>query len=540
MQTEPIAAGPARSDTSARRRAEDRENIDTLKARMRGAVASLGLPRHVTQAALALIDTWQRGKGLFPEQATIARRALYGERRMRDALRELRDEHGLITWDNRRYRGVQTSNLYHWTPAFWSLVNAYGGSATGGKQSRPQAAIVATRRRQPLPTNGDLPFSERSSLNGIARAPEPPVTSEPSTAAPASEASRIPSFSEQQAEGAHASPSPSPFFSAEDDPAFVELVILHATAHAEKWGREAQRRGEVYDPADAGSISPEHRTAVAAELRSLAARAHASALAKHRDDLTPDAIRSALTERIVCEFMALDRPYLRAHKHPLGCLWGKGGSDGKPCDLLSIGPRVLEAWCDALDPGEPPPLDALLERADLEAARAACAELRARTAAAVAAGELPATLPELAPELDDQEHDTAAAGELPAALPEEAPRTVGPLRGQRVSAEICAELERIDAEVRERAEQRRARRNRTRRRDRARLATRPRERLALLVALLALAAPRPTLDVREPEPPDEGDTAALWTTAAAPLLRDARERPARRAPRRRRAPPRRT
>ena len=149
LQHEPIEAGRARSDTSAPRRAEHHEDIDTLKARMRGAIASLGLPRYVTQAANALIDIWQRGKGLFPEQATIAVRALYGERRTRDALNELRAVHGLITWERRRYRGVQTSNLYEWTPQFWALVNAPKDGATGGKECRPQAATVADKRGSP-------------------------------------------------------------------------------------------------------------------------------------------------------------------------------------------------------------------------------------------------------------------------------------------------------------------------------------------------------------------------------------------------------
>ena len=518
-QHEPIEAGRARSGTSAPRRAEQRDDIDTLKARMRAAVASLGMPRHETQAAFALIDTWQRGKGLFPEQATIAGRAFYGERRTRDALKALRDEHDLITWERRRYRGVQTSNLYEWTPRFWAIVNAWGGCATAGKKCRPQAAKSAVRRRQPLPTNGEIPFSERSSLNGIQRGAEAPATTEPPSPAPPPEASPFPSFSEQQAEGALGA---APFLSDDDDPAFVELTAAHAAAHAARYRAAIEATGQRYSAHDAGTIRRDFRPAVALELRNLAARAHALALGKHRDDLTPDAIRVELTAGIVAAYMAQDRTWLREHRHCLGGLWGNGGNDGKPCDLLALAPRVLERWAEALDPGHAPDLAEVLHHAppnvehqddagdaddvdDTAEIRDACAELRALA------------------QVQDEPHELAPVPEL-AELPE--PRT---------AAEIRDALERIDAEAREAA----PRRPRILRGGRAHLATRPRERLALLAALMALAAPA-ALDGHDHAPPDEAPAAPSWTSAAAPLLRDARERPARRAPRRSRAPRRRT
>lgn len=541
MQTDTIEAGGARSGASARRRADHRDDIDTLKARMRGAIASLGLPRHVAQAGIALVDIWQRGKGLFPEQATIAIRASYRERRIRDALKELRVTYGLITWEQRRYRGVQTSNLYTWTPQFWALVNAPKGGPTGGKECRPQGAKIAARRRQPLPTNGDLPFSERSSLNGIQPCTEPPVMPDALAVAPASPASPSPSFSEHQTEGAAADLSPShalpAFVSNDDDPAFVELVTVHAAAHAAKYRRAIEASGERYSVRDAGTIRAELRPTIAAELRNLAARAHVIALAKLRDDLTTDAIRADLTRRIVDAYMAQERDWLLKKKHCLGGLWND--TDGKPCDLRILGERALETWGAALDPAEPPHLDDLLEQAaqhleqsDDAEAREACAELRARLAASTNAHELL----ERPVELDQEHDDTDGDDEAPAELPPPLPRAAVPPSGQRVTAELRAELERIDAEDRERAEQRRARRTRTRRRDRAHLATRPRERLALLAALMTLAAPSAPLTDHEHEPTLERPAAATWTGAAPPLLRDARERPARRAPRRRRAP----
>jgi hypothetical protein len=330
------------------------------------------------------------------------------------------------------------------------------------------------------------------------------------------------------------------FIEKNGDPAFADLRALHATGHRDQYGREAQRRGDNYDPRDAGNLRPEHHAAIGDYLRGLAARGHAFALARFRDDLTPDAIRYELTERIVRAFLAQDRPYLREHKHPIGCLWGKGSADPARCELMILGERVLEHWCDALDPGEPPRLEDVLERTDRDVARAACAELRTRAAAMAAAGELPPP----AVELDHQEHDETIGDDAPEEAPAvelcpPLPRGEVPPRGQRVTAEIRAELERIDADARERAEARRARRSRTRRGGRARLATRPRERLAVLAALMALAAPATPLDEHTADPLDEDPAAAPREGAAPPLLRDARERPARRAPRRRRAPPRR-
>ena len=528
MQTEPIAAGRARSDKTARRRTRHdvaRPKAPTplpdllpapvdargrplsperIKWKVERRLLQEGLSPGELAFATATLDFSPGGQLTTASMKKIAKRAGMGRStafRVRNGLVARR----LITTEQ-RYEddGAQTTSKHAIAPAVFERAEVFfSGPPPSMGETGPRPG--SGHKRDPLldldPSSGSgsLDLSDNGNQRARGRASLDPV-----------------------------------FVQANEDPAFVELWTLHAAAHLAKWGREAQRRGEVYDPADAGSISPEHRAAVAAELRSLAARAHAFALAHFRDDLTPDAIRSVLTDRIVREFMALDRPYLRDHKHPLGCLWGKGGTDGKPCDLLSIGPRVLDAWCDALDPGESPPLDKLLEHADLEAARAACAELRARVAAAAA--ELPAP----AVELDHQEHDAENdddAAELPAPLPEGPPaRAAIPPRGQRVTAEIRDELARIDAEAREHAEQQRARRDRTRRRDRARLATRPRERLALLAAMMALAAPPAPLDGPEHETPHHDPTAAPWTGAAPPLLRDARERPARRAPRRRRAP----
>jgi len=527
MPTEPIAAGRARFEPPEPPPTEQSpapELTDTkgrpitrrrAKELLRSAAERLALAPRRLAMLLALIHFWGT-RGIYPGvKSRLAPRARVSPSTAYECLGDL-CALGLVLWTHRRdEHGHNRSSLFWFTEAFFRLAGITPPPPPYSEEWSPQAP---KSRHKGDPSS----LLDPSSCPGSLDLPE--------------------DGDHLRAHATTSAATPVPVFvSNDDDPAFVELARAHAEAHAAKYLPAAQRRGEPYDPRDAGTIRREHRGDVAAELRGLAARGLAFALDRHRHDLTADAIRVELTARIVREYMRQDRRWLREHLHPLGGLWAT--DENKPRELRALGLRVLEAWCDALDPGKPPDLTATLEEAarhveamEAAAARTACAELRARTAAAVAAGELPASLPDL----DDQEHDTAAAGELPASLPEPAPRAAVPPRGHRVTAEIRAELERIDAEARERAEHRRARRNRTRHRDRARLATRPRERLALLAALLALAAPLAPLDGREPEPPDEGTTAAPWTAAAAPLLRDARERPARRAPRRRRAPSRRT
>ena len=307
------------------------------------------------------------------------------------------------------------------------------------------------------------------------------------------------------------------------DPAFVDLATIHAAAHAEHYRSDLEQAGETYTAQLAGTIAEEHRGDVAAELRSFAARALAFAATKGRTDLTADAIRVRLTRRIVRTYMAQDRPWLREHKHPLGGLWGHGGTDGKPCDLLVLGADALEAWCDALDDGPPlPSLAAVLARApridptaeELAEVREACAELR------------------------------AAAADLPA-LPEPPP-TIEPPRAPEPPAEdMRAALARIDAEARRDAiAKARARRAAKHRGGRVPSGTRPRARLAFLAALMVLAGTAP----REDEAPElRGELAPVDGPPEAhaaphrgppPRLRDVRARPGERVPRRGKPPPR--
>jgi len=528
MQTEPTAAGRARSDTSARRRA--RPNVprlkqptpppdllpapvdargrpfssDRLKWKVTRVLLQEGLSSEEIAFAIATLDFSPGGQLTTASMKTIAKRAGMGRSTGFKVRAGLVARGVLTTEPQYDDDGAQITSKHAIAPAVFERAEVFFSwppPSTIGTGPRPGSG----HKRDPLSDldpssgSGSLDLTENGNQHARERAIPSPV-----------------------------------FVSSNDDPAFVLLVTLHAAAHEDKYRPEAERRGEVYDPRDAGTLRREHRADVAAELRALAERAHGFALSKHRDDLTVDAIRAELTAAIVRDYMRQNRRWVRDRKHCLGGLWA--ADEDKPRELRALGLRAFEAWCDALDPGEPPPLHELLERADIEAARAACAELRARLDAERAAGELPAPLPELDQEHDDQEHDDQEHDDT-APLSEPPPRADVPPRGQRVTAEIRAELMRIDAEARERAEARRAQRPRIQRGGRAPLATRPRERLAILAALIALAAPLATLDGPEHDPPDESPAAAPWTAAAAPLLRDARERPARRAPRRRRAPP---
>lgn len=504
----PAEQNPARELTDTKGRPITRRRAKEL---LRDAAERLGMPPRRLAVLLALIHFWGT-KGIYPGvKSRLAPRAKVSPSTAYECLGDL-CALGLILWTHRRDdHGHNRSSLFWFTDGFFRLAGITPIAPPYSEEWSPQPPKsrhkgdpsslldpISSPGSSDLPEDGDHPHA-RAHTNASAPLPV--------------------------------------FLSNDDDPAFVELARTHLEAHAKKYRPAAERRGVPYDPRDAGTIRREHRADVAAELRSFAGRALAFALDHHRHDFTADAIRAELTASIVREYMRQDRRWLREHLHPLGGLWAT--DDTKPRELRALGLHAFEAWCDALDPGEPPNLAAVLEEADrrLEeseaaAARDACAELRARVAVAA---ELPAPAVELDHQEHDAENDDTAAAELPAQLPARPPRADVP-PGRRVTDEHRAELARIDAENDDAAAAQRARRDRTRRRDRARLATRPRERLALLAALMALAAPPAPLDGPEHEPHDHDPTAAPWTAAAPPLLRDARERPARRAPRRRRAP----
>lgn len=331
----PIEAGRARSDTSAHRPA-DRDKIAAQKARMREALPYMGLQRHEVQTLEGLIDIWQPAGGLFPEQATIATRALYGERRTRAALKSLREEHRLITWERRRYRGVQTSNLYRFTPKFWACVRAIAGATPTEKQSRLRAVSGATSRRQSVPTNGNFPDLKSISLNGGGSDPVPPSSPVTSAAAPSP-----------------ADPSPSTGSSSQEGGA-AELRPLLARVFADEWIKK-------YGDGQSGTMREEKLREAEARVAALAADACQWATARGLAH-DPAAVHDELARDLVRLWLA--HPGTMSEKAPRGALIERGHPFGLlHGDVHRFGEKALEAWKTSHKPkraplrplAEPPP-----------------------------------------------------------------------------------------------------------------------------------------------------------------------------------------
>jgi hypothetical protein len=325
-QAEAGGSRSAEGTTEHRSNPTDRREIDTLKATMRAAAAGLGLPRHELRVLEALIDIWQPAGGLWPEQATIATVALYGDRRTRTALMSLR-ERGLITWERRRYRGVQTSNLYQFTPKFWTLVREGRGGATAGNQNRPQTAKGAARRRQSVPTNGDLPISDPISLNGggsdISLDPSPKslTTPEPTPIYPP------PVGSSHLGGGQEPAPLLIRVFAEERSKVRAYADTDHGTMRAEHLN-DAERQlaafvAEVSDWATAHGIAHERETV--------------------QEELARDLIRRWLAHPGTISHEA-PRGFLAERAHPLGLLRG---------DIQRFGAVAVAAWKAAHTPKRP-------------------------------------------------------------------------------------------------------------------------------------------------------------------------------------------
>lgn len=198
-----------------------------------------------------------------------------------------------------------------------------------------------------------------------------------------------------------------------NDLAFADLARAHAEVHAERFRHTYEQAGQEYGPHLAGTLTAKHHEPIGRYLRNLAARALDFAHTRNRFDLTADAIRLELTWKIVRSYFDQQRPFLLDKCYALGFLWGDGGADGKPCDLFVLGPRAFEEWCAELEDGDPAPLVAPPPEPyepptdDLDEAREACEELRARAAST------PLDEPPHAPELDDIEPDPHAGEPSP-------------------------------------------------------------------------------------------------------------------------------
>ena len=491
----PHAGKPSRSTRTRRTRAQEQLAWQTEKE---------GLDPSVLAVALALADHFQPDRPVHPSIARISGMAKVCPATVHTCLNEIECS-GLWTREQRRDPfGYKLPSLWWPSPELFEragLPNYEPPPAPPPplRRGRFLGPAYSNKQRSRTPKFGD----ERDPLSSLDRDSESGSLVHP----------------ENERERRAPARTAPVFVEANEDPAFADLARTHAAAHAERYRLAFEQAGESYTAQLAGTIREEHRADVVAELRNLAGRALAIAQARGRYDLTADAIRVELTARIVHGYMAQERPYLRDHKHPLGCLWGRGGDDGKPCDLLAIGPRVVEEWCDALAPGKAlPGLAALLAMAppvaptaeELVEVREACVELR------------------------------AAVRDLP-----EPPPLVESLPAPEPAEDMRAALERIDAESRHAAiTKARAQRAKGHRGGRIQSGTRPRARLAFLAALMTLAG----TTTREDDAPelraelgavDEAPAAHEAPHRGPPLrLRDVRARPFERTPRRPKPPPR--
>ena len=529
MHTEPNAAARRRSDKNAPRGA--RRDVERLSEPLRppellpapvdarGRVLSAervkwklarqllqeGLTSREVALGVATVDISPGGQVTFAAMGTIAARAGMGRSTAFKHRTALVARGVLVTEPRHEDDGAQTTSLHAIAPPVFERAGVF---FSWPPPSSPETG--------PRPGSGHkqdpLSSLDRDLFSGSVDHPDNGKNQRARTR-------EAPLFGRGQRRAGErtrtvATPAPPPPL----DPAFADLATIHAAAHVEHYRSDLEQAGETYTAQLAGTIAEAHRADVAAELRNLAARALAFAATRGRTDLDAAAVRVRLTRRIVRAFLAQNRPWLREHKHPLGALWGHGGTDGKPCDLLVLGADALDAWCDALDRPPLPSLAALLASAprieptaeELAEVREACAELRA------AAANLP---------------------ELP-----EPPPTIEPPAAPEPVEDMRAALARIDAEARRDA----IAKARARRGGRIQSGTRPRARLAFLAALMLLAGTT-THDDNDNAPELRGELAPVDETPEAhdaphrrppPRLRDVRARPGERTPRRGKPPPR--
>ena len=371
---------------------------------------------------LALIRLWDPERPLYPRVATIARGngrvlgANVAPSTVHTCLAELR-EIGALTWEHRRdpQHGHNRSSEYWFPEAFFAAAGL-----------------------PPIPAVHSENWSLRTPKKRDKKGPS-------SLLIPSSDLDRS---SYRNGEKREHSPRPS----LEEVPEYEDLRAAVAAAH--------------YDPDAVGTIRRDQRPAVAAELRSLAARAVAVAVARSRYDYTPEMARRELCARIAHLYITLDRPWLREHKHPLGGLWNPRG----PCDLVVLGAAALDAWCGALEDGYsdlPPP-------APPPPAPPPPAPPPAPPPPALAAEDAPEEIRRACEEL-------RAALDVPAAPPPRRPAAPPPRDSHTAEcrARALEALRRLEAEE---AEKRRSRPAKARG-GRAPIGTRPRARAALLAAL---------------------------------------------------------
>lgn len=259
---------------------------------------------------LALVHIWQFG-GLWPSHETIAAEAGYSARHVRTALAKLRLR-GLITWERRHYAGNQTSNLYRFDSAFWTMVRGDGSRF----RQQPEPASASSRKQ--VPTNAVLLNNASTKQEGepVRETPPPAMVREPASEA-VSELRQV--FAEERA-------------------AVYPDDQEHGTMRADRERAAVAQIEGLASEAVAWSAArgaPPERAAVRRELVRLMVRLWLG----HAGSVTDDAPRGTLRER----------------GHKLGLLAG---------DVGRFGRSALDTWQRANRPKRPelPPLAATRER----------------------------------------------------------------------------------------------------------------------------------------------------------------------------------
>lgn len=276
-----------------------------VKHRMIVAIRAMReLSRVERDVFLALVHIWQFG-GLWPKHETIGHEAGYSERHVRTALTRLRLR-GLLTWEQRRYAGNQTSNVYRFTRAFWAIVR--------GDDCRPQVAPAAAGSRHSAPANS-------GSLNAAS--------------------------SKREGEPARETPPPVMVQEQGESDAATELRAVFA-----------EERAAVY-PLDLehGTMREDRERAAVAQLDGLASEAVAWAAANNAPPVDRQRARRELVRLMVRLWLGhagsiteeAPQGTLRARGHKLGLLAG---------DVGRFGRAALDAWQRANRPKRPelPPL----------------------------------------------------------------------------------------------------------------------------------------------------------------------------------------
>jgi hypothetical protein len=230
--------------------------------------------------------------------------------------------HGLVVRELRRWRGVQSSSLYWFTPRFYELLVAYEAELEGRAYHVRQSAKIAPCRVQLLPPNKGSSLSDPS-----------PCSSSPNR-----------SLREEEQPRAWAREETPPVVRSPERDERSRLSLTAYDAFAETfWPRRADKYGEPPGRRHRGDeLAEEDRITLGAEVRNLIARGGAAA-AERGVLLQPEAVAEELRAELADVWLEHtgrqrddnDPGFLVVAHHPLERLLG---------DLTWASERALLRW----------------------------------------------------------------------------------------------------------------------------------------------------------------------------------------------------